>query len=47
MHFIFNYLPSIYNKKFLFNYFVEYYGKNIVNSHFGILLKWFAEGETV
>ena len=47
MHFIFNYLPSIYNKKFFLNYFVEYHGKNIVDSHFGILSKWFKEGESI
>ena len=47
MHLIFNYVPSIYNKKFLFNYFVEYHGKNIVYSHFGILSRWFKEGEAI
>ena len=47
MHFVFNYLPSIYNKKFFFNYFVEYYSKNIVDSHFGVLSRWFTEGEAI
>ena len=47
MYFIFNYLLLIYNKKFFLNYFVEYHGKNIVDNHFGILSRWFKEGESI
>ena len=47
MHFIFNHLPSLYNKRFFLNFFAEYHGKNIVDSHFGVLSKWFSEGEAI
>jgi len=47
LYFIFNYLPSHYNKKFFLNFFAEYHGKNIVDSHFGVLSRWFSEGEAI
>ena len=48
MNFIFNDLSFIYkNTKFFVNFFTEYHGKNIVDSHFGVLSRWFSEGETI
>jgi len=47
INFILMKLPQLYNKRFYMNYFVEYHGKNIVDGYFGVLSRWFSEGEAV
>ena len=48
LHFVCEVLPEKFPRKlFLLNFFGEYHGKNVVDGHFGILSRWFAEGERV
>jgi hypothetical protein len=47
LHFISNQLPVLFPKQFWLNYFTEYHGKSIVDGHFGILSRWFSEGESI
>ncbi len=45
-HFFMKQLPSQYRGKiYFFNYFTEYHGKSLVDGHFGLLSRWFADGE--
>ncbi len=47
-HFFFEELYSKYvdEKKIFLNYFAEYHGKSLVDGHFGLLSRWFLDGES-
>jgi len=47
MHFIYHQLPHIHEARYFVNFFVEYHGKSVVDGHFGLLSRWFLEGEAV
>ena len=47
MHFIYHQLPHIHDARYFVNFFVEYNGKSVVDGHFGVLSRWFTEGEAV
>src|SRR3954469_3582054 len=40
-------LSTLYNIQCFVNFFAEYHGKNAVDGHFGLLSRWFIEGEKV
>ena len=46
MNYIFE-LSNFYKIQCYVNFFTEYHGKNNVDEHFGILSRWFSEGESV
>lgn len=43
MHFLFKQFDE--RRRIWINFFAEYHGKNIVDGHFGVLSRWFSEGE--
>lgn len=46
LHFVADRLPTTYiGKRFFLNYFTEYHGKSVVDGHFGLLSRWFYDGE--
>ena len=47
MHFMLNQLPNFVDIKVWVNFFTEYHSKSIVDGHFGLLSRWFSEGEKV
>jgi hypothetical protein len=48
MHFILQKLSPLYPSKIIYmNFFTEYHGKSLVDGHFGLLSRWFKDGEAV